>query len=253
VTENLISITSIPQLKDNYCYIMTGNKNTVIIDPAESASVLNYTAKKKLNIIAILLTHHHHDHTDGVNNILKYKNIPVYSPDKKIEHTTNVVTNGCIIKLNFINMEVIKSPGHTLDHIIYYNKIHKILFSGDTLFRLGCGRVFEGTYKQMQNSLIKIKSLDNATQVYCGHEYTLANLNFLLSIFPKYKDLIDEKKIIKEQLRKKNTSMPFNLGREKSINPFLSSESQFYSKFKNQNNFSDIQMFSYLRDLKNIF
>ena len=253
MTKKKISITAISQLKDNYCYIMKNNKNAVIIDPAESISTLKYIAKNKLIISAILLTHHHHDHTGGVANILKNIKVPVYSPDKKIESTTNVINNGDVIDLGFANMEVIKSPGHTLDHVIYYNKANKVLFSGDTLFRLGCGRVFEGTYLQMRNSLNIINSLPNETEVYCGHEYTLANLNFLLSIFSNNKELVLEKKIIEEKLIKNGTSIPFNLGREKSVNPFLSSESQFYTKFKIINNFSESQMFTYLRDLKNNF
>ena len=150
-------------------------------------------------------------------------------------------------------MEVIKSPGHTLDHVIYYNKANKILFSGDTLFRLGCGRVFEGTYEQMLDSLNIINSLPNETEVYCGHEYTLTNLRFLLSSFFNHEELVNEKIEIEQKLKIKGTSIPFNLGREKNINPFLSSESRFYTKFKALNNFSNIQMFSYLRDLKNKF
>lgn len=248
-----ISIISLSQLKDNYSYLVLKNKKVIIIDPAESTQIIQYIKNNQLTLIAILLTHHHSDHTAGVEKILENFSTPVYSSDLNIAHTTNVVKNGDLIDLDFIEMEVMKTPGHTIDHIIFYSKINHILFSGDTLFRLGCGRVFEGTYEQMFRSLKKIFLLDNETMVYCGHEYTCNNLDFLISIFPNYKDLIYEQKKIDSQLSKTDRSIPFNLGREKIINPFLSTESGIYKIFKKEKNFSDIEMFSYLRDLKNKF
>ena len=248
-----IPIISLPQLKDNYSYLVLKNKKVIIVDPAESTEIIQYIKSNQLNLIAILLTHHHLDHTAGVKKILENFSTPVYSSDHNITHTTNVVKNGDLIDLDFIELEVIKAPGHTLDHIVFYSKTNHMLFSGDALFRLGCGRVFEGTYKQMFQTLKKINLLDNKTMVYCGHEYTYSNLDFLISIFPNHKDLISERKKIDNQLAKTGQSIPFNLGEEKAINPFLSTESEIYRIFKNENNFSDIEMFSYLRDLKNKF
>lgn len=248
-----IAIISLSQLKDNYSYLVLKNKKVIIVDPAESTQIIQYIKKNQLNLIAILLTHHHLDHTAGVKKISENFSIPVYSSNQNIAHTTNVVKNGDLIDLDFIEMEVIKTPGHTHDHIVFYNKANHILFSGDSLFRLGCGRVFEGTYKQMFQSLKKINSLDDKTMVYCGHEYTYANLDFLISIFSNHKDLISEKNKIDNQLTKTNRSVPFNLGKERMINPFLSTETEIYGVFKKENNFSDIEMFSYLRDLKNKF
>lgn len=252
---SLVSITNIPQLQDNYSYIMKANNNNqaVIIDPAESNSIIKYIEKNQISITAILLTHHHSDHTAGVTDILNHTSVPVYSPDKKINGTTKVVNEGDKIDLNFIKMEVIETPGHTLDHIVFYNKNHKVLFAGDTLFRLGCGRVFEGTYKQMFASLKRIEKLHDDTLVYCGHEYTISNLNFLQSIFHNYQNFKYLKKKIYLQLSKTQASIPFNLGEEKSFNPFLSSGSSFYQSFKKDNNFTDLAMFSYLRDSKNNF
>ena len=248
-----ISIISLSQLKDNYCYLVLKNKKAIIIDPAESTLIIQYIKDNQFDLSAILLTHHHLDHTAGVKKILENFSVPVYSPDQKITHTTNVVKNGDLIDLDFIEMEVIETPGHTLDHIVFYNKANHILFSGDTLFRLGCGRIFEGTNENMFQSLKKINSLDTKTMVYCGHEYTYNNLDFLISIFSKHKDLISEQKKIDIQLAKTDRSIPFNLGEERLINPFLSSKSKIYATFKKKNNFSDFEMFSYLRDLKNKF
>ena len=252
---SLISISSIPQLKDNYSYVMMtkNNNQAVIVDPAESDSIIQYIEKNQLIITAILLTHHHDDHTAGVKDILDHTSVPTYSPDKKIYGTTTVVNQGDQIDLNFIKMDVIETPGHTLDHVVFYNQTHKVLFSGDTLFRLGCGRVFEGTYKQMFSSLKRIERLDNETMVYCGHEYTLNNLYFLQSIFTNHQGLNYLKDKINFQMSKTQASIPFNLGEEKDFNPFLSSESTYYLDFKKNKKFTDLTMFSHLRDLKNKF
>ncbi len=255
MNHNHISVKRISQLKDNYSYIIKDNKKklAIIIDPAESTNLINFIDKNKIKLIGILLTHHHEDHTAGVNDLLKYSKVPVYSPSKKINGTTNVVHDSEIIKLSFLTFKVITTPGHTMDHVIYYNDENNFLFSGDTLFRLGCGRVFEGTFEIMHESLKKIKSLSNDTEVYCGHEYTKNNLNFLLSLFPNFKELQLEKKKIDKQIIESGASIPFNLGHEKNINPFLSSESLFYQDFKKKNKLKDFDMFSFLRGLKDKF
>ena len=249
--QNKISIQIIPQLQDNYCYVLTYNKNAVIIDPAESLSVIKYIKNNNLKIISILITHHHSDHVAGIKGILNYNNVPVYSPSENIFGTSTVIKDRDNIDFDFINFKVIATPGHTLDHKIFYSQNNKILFSGDTLFRLGCGKVFEGTYEQMHDSLGKINNLENQTWVYCGHEYSLSNANFLISVFENNKTIVSEKKKIEELMLKKNCSIPFKLGDEKAINPFLSSESGFYNEFKSKKNFSNLQMFTFLRDLKN--
>ena len=252
---NLISILTIPQLKDNYSFIIKekDNNKAIIIDPAESHSIIKCIKKNGLHIKAILLTHHHNDHTAGVKDILNYTSVNVYSPNKEIYGTTKIVNDGDLINLDFMKLKVIATPGHTNDHVVFYDSDSKILFSGDSLFRLGCGRVFEGTNKQMFSSINKINDLDNDTMVYCGHEYTLSNLRFLQSIFPLHPEFKSLKKKINLQIFNTSTSIPFNLGEEKALNPFLSNKSPHYRKFKKDNNFTDIQMFTYLRDLKNNF
>ena len=249
----MISIINISQLQDNYSYAILNNKEVIIIDPADSVSILRYISNNQLSLKAILLTHHHTDHTAGVEGILNKIKVPVYSPNKKIKYTTIIVKDQDTIDLNFIKIEVIGTPGHTMDHVVFYNKENNILFSGDTLFRLGCGRVFEGTYEQMFISLQKIYTLDNKTIVYCGHEYTNANLNFLLSNFPQNENLLAEKKKIDQQLIETGSSIPFNLGKEKQLNPFLAPDSDYFVELKIKNNFSAFEVFSHLRDLKNNF
>ena len=250
-----ISIIRIPQLKDNYSYLIKDHesKNVILVDPAQSEIIINILIKEKLNLTAILLTHHHIDHVAGVSDILNFITVPVYSPSIKIKDTSYIVENNNIIDLGFIKMTVISTPGHTLDHVVYYNKQNKLLFSGDTLFRLGCGRVFEGTFNSMHQSLQRINTLEDETMVYCGHEYTKNNLNFLESIFSNNLDLQITKNEINEQLKHTNSSIPFNLGSEKQINPFLSSNNEFYQKFKITKKFTDFQMFCFLRELKDKF
>jgi len=249
----MVSIINISQLQDNYSYAILNNKEVIIIDPADYVSILRYISNNQLSLKAILLTHHHTDHTAGVEGILNKIKVPVYSPNKKIKYTTIIVKDQDTIDLNFIKIEVIGTPGHTMDHVVFYNKENNILFSGDTLFRLGCGRVFEGTYEQMFISLQKIYTLDNKTIVYCGHEYTNANLNFLLSNFPQNENLLAEKKKIDQQLIETGSSIPFNLGKEKLLNPFLAPDSDYFVELKIKNNSSAFEVFSHLRDLKNNF
>jgi len=250
-----IKVKIIPQLKDNYSYIVYSEerKLSAIIDPAESSSIIDFIQRENLTIETIILTHHHDDHTAGVKGILNFSAVSVYSPDKKIFGTSQVVINNDQINLSFLSFKVLATPGHTLDHIIFYDEHNNILFSGDTLFRFGCGRVFEGTYEQMQLSLQLLLGLDDTTQVYCGHEYTLKNLNFLQSIFPNNKELKISKTRINEQINATGSSIPFNLGEEKQLNPFLNPSSAIYQDLMKKNNFNDLQMFSYLRDLKNKF
>lgn len=247
------SIICIPQLKDNYSYIVLTGNEILVIDPADSFSILKYITDRKLSLKGILITHHHADHTAGIEGILNKIKVPVYSPNKKIHHTTNIVKDQDIINFNSIKIEVISTPGHTIDHIVFYNKKNNFLFSGDTLFRLGCGRIFEGTSKQMFNSLQKISVLDNRTSIYCGHEYTNTNLNFLLSIFPENKTLLMERTLIDNQIKKTGSSIPFNLGKEKELNPFLGAKLGYSQQLKTGNSLLNLELFSYLRELRNKF
>ena len=150
-------------------------------------------------------------------------------------------------------MEVIHTPGHTLDHIILCDKKNNLLFVGDVLFRLGCGRVFEGTLKQMHNSLTKLLNLSDKMLVYCGHEYTLNNIKFLEHIFEKNKILKSAKKNIISDLSLNKRSIPFHLGDEKKYNPFLNQNCEMALELRSENNYSDFEFFRYLREEKDSF
>ena len=228
-----IQVEIIPQLKDNYSYLVISNVNKlcVVIDPADAAPIIKFIKDKDITLSGILITHHHADHNSGINDLLNFQSTKIYCSNQKINKTSIIIKEGDLIKFAFIEFEVIATAGHTLDHVIYFNKQNNLLFSGDTLFRLGCGRIFEGTYDEMKKSLNKIKKLDDSINVYCGHEYTIHNLNFLKEIFPNDKMLEKIEQDILKQIKNTKTSMPFNLGNEKKLNPFLSLKSQTYKNF----------------------
>ena len=248
-----IHVEIIPQLKDNYSYIVYSNvnKSAVIIDPADAEPIIKFIKDKDIVLSGILITHHHSDHTSGINDLFKFQPTAIYSPNQNINKTSKIIKERDLIKFDFIEFEVIATSGHTLDHVIYFSKQNNLLFSGDTLFRFGCGRIFEGTYDEMKKSLNKIEKLDDSINVYCGHEYTMHNLKFLKEIF--YNDKIFDKaeQDILDQIKQTKSSMPFNLGDEKKINPFLSLKSLIYKNFMKKKGFDNIKMFKYLRDLRN--
>ncbi len=244
------------QLKDNYSFLVESQNSEYvdIVDPAESHQHCSYIKNKNLKLNSILLTHHHSDHTSGINDLLKiYPSVKVYSPNRSIKGTTNLIKNNEIINTKINKYEVIATPGHTLDHIIFYDKINNLLFSGDTLFSLGCGRIFEGTFEQMYASLKLVNELPDSTKVYCGHEYTLSNLKFLNSILNNEKLLIDFEIALKDKIEKYNKTIPFKLSLEKQMNPFLNPNAEIFRKIKKQYNLSDFQMFKFMREKKDVF
>ena len=252
MTKN-IQVEIIPQLKDNYSYVIYSNtkKLAVVIDPADPTPIIDFIKNNNFFLSAVLITHHHSDHTSGINDLLRFQSTKVYSPNQKINGTSKIIKEGNLIKLDFIELEVIATSGHTLDHIIYYNKQNNLLFSGDTLFRFGCGRIFEGTYNEMKKSLNKIEKLNDSINVYCGHEYTIHNLKFLKSIFHNNKMIDKAEHNILRQINETKSSMPFNLGNEKKLNPFLSLKAPIYRNFMKKKGFNNIEMFKYLRNLRN--
>jgi len=251
-----ISVEIINQLNDNYSYLISSNENNsgMVIDPAESKKILDVLKKKKLNLNYIFITHHHSDHTSGVIDLIKvYPKVKVFSPSKLNSISVNVISGGDTITTNLNEFEIIHAPGHTLDHIVLCDVKNNLLFVGDVLFRLGCGRVFEGTLEQMHNSLIKLLNLSDKMMVYCGHEYTLNNIKFLEYIFKKNKILESAKKNIISDLSLNKRSIPFHLGEEKKHNPFLNQNCEMALELRSEINYSDFEFFSYLRKEKDSF
>ena len=252
---NSIKIKVINQLKDNYSFILYGtSRDACVIDPAESLPIIEYVNKNSLKIKDIFITHHHKDHTSGIEGIVNnFPNVNIHSPSSHIKNTRFVLRNDDEIETQINSFKIIATPGHTLDHIIYLDNPNKILFCGDTLFRLGCGRVFEGTLEQMFSSLQKINELDDDLAIYCGHEYTINNLNFFESILNKKKLYSNIRQKIEDDLKLSGNSVPFNLFEEKSYNLFLNQESNIGQLIKKEFRLENFGLFKHLREKKDNF
>ena len=253
-----MKINIIPCLSDNYAYIINDEKtNTVgVVDPSESLPIINFLKKENLKPNYILNTHHHYDHIGGNIELKKMYNVKIVG---FINDRHRIPGIDIMLKDNekwvFGNsrVNVMHIPGHTLGHICFYFEKEKIIFTGDTLFSLGCGRIFEGTHKQMLKSLEKIKNLPKETKIYCGHEYTYKNAEFCM----KYdKDNISLQKKFKKvkKLRSQNLpTIPTNIEEELKSNIFLRCDQNDLKIKLNMKNEEDFKVFKKVRDLKDSF
>ena len=250
-----MKVEIINQLKDNYSFVLYNDTlKSCVIDPADSNPILNFALENNLTIEDIFITHHHKDHTSGVKGILNaFPEVNIHSPSAQIENTRFVLRDGDEVNSCLNTFRIIKTPGHTLDHIIYYDENNGVLFCGDTLFRLGCGRVFEGTLNEMFNSLKKINELGKNTIIYCGHEYTISNLNFLEKTLKKESSYLTVRNKINDDLNNKGKSVPFLLDDEQRYNLFLNQNSKIGTIIKKELGFTDFELFAYLRKAKDSF
>lgn len=227
----MLKVTPIQAFHDNYIWAIVHPKNqqTVVVDPGDAKPVLDFLTQQQLSLAAILTTHHHADHVGGVQTLASHANIPVYGPAKEpIPCRDYALSEGDVVTLKEIGCEfkIIDCPGHTAGHIAYYEPMLHWLFCGDTLFASGCGRLFEGTAEQMHDSLNKFAALPHDTQIFCAHEYTLANLDFAKKVEPDNKD-IQQRIADTQQLRNKDQpSLPSNMALELKTNPFLRCDQQ---------------------------
>ena len=253
-----MNIEIIPCLNDNYSYLVKDDQtNTVaIIDPSEFGPCNEKINLKYKKLDFILTTHHHFDHVGG-NTELKKKygsRVLGFENDKKrIPAIDILLKDGQEFKIGNLNFKTIFIPGHTSGHIAFYFEKEKVVFTGDTLFSLGCGRVFEGTYQQMFDSLNKIKSLPEDTKIYCGHEYTKSNLEFCLKFNPNNDHLRNKEKAIEAKVKNKKPTIPSTIRDEIQTNIFLRYDDLDVKNALNLKNASDLEIFTKLRDLKDNF
>ncbi len=250
-------IEIIPCLNDNYSYLIydEDTKTVSIIDPSEFV-VCDKIISKYKKLDNILNTHHHIDHTDGNLKLKKKYGAKIFGfkDDKdRIPGIDVLLDDNQTFDLGKIEFKVLFIPGHTSGHIAFYLKKEKIVFTGDTLFSLGCGRVFEGTNEEMFNSLNKIKKLPLDTKVYCGHEYTKNNLDFCLKYDQKNKFLIEKAKFIKSRLERNLPTIPSTIDDEIKSNIFLRCDDVELKKGLNLAHSSDQEIFTKLRGLKDTF
>jgi len=239
-----MKVKIIPCLKDNYSYLIIDDKSnkSCVIDPSEATPIIEYLEKNNIKLDFILNTHHHYDHVGG-NKELKEKysaKVVGYIDDqKRIPEIDITVKDNQIWKEKKFEAKVVHIPGHTSGHICFYFFNEKNIFTGDTLFSLGCGKIFEGTYSQMFKSLNFFKKIPTETNVYCGHEYTLKNSDFCIRHDPNNQNLKNKIDKIKEKLKKNLPTIPSTIKDEIECNIFLRSE--------------NLENFSKLRDLKDNF
>ena len=217
----MINIKPLKAYTDNYIWLLESNEEVSVVDPGDAKPVLDYLNKTNKNLKDILITHHHFDHTAGVPELENIISGSIYGPQNSYKLIQEEVNQGDTLSSLGIKFEVIEVPGHTLDHIAFYNEENNILFCGDTLFAGGCGRVFEGTFDQMFESLNKLKQLPDSTQIYCGHEYTKNNLLFSIKVEPENNDLIMRNSGIDNLVMTNGSSLPSSIELEKKTNPFL--------------------------------
>lgn len=223
MTSSTLSITAIPAFGDNYIWLLkAGGKACAVVDPGDEDPVLEFLEQNGLDLRYILLTHHHHDHVGGVPDLLEHFDATVFGPaDERIPFVDQVCREGDRVVLADLNLDfnVLEVPAHTRSHIAFYSQ--NVLFSGDTLFSLGCGRFFEGTAVDMQKSLDKLAALPAGTKNYCAHEYTQANCRFALQVEPE-NPVLQARSLEIDSLRAADKiTLPTTLGDELATNPFL--------------------------------
>ena len=254
----MLKVEPINAYDDSYIWLVSTNEGSIVIDPGESKEIIQQMDNNLIDLKGILITHHHFDHTNGLSDLLNKKDLEVFGPKNNINGINNVVKEFDKFSIIGIHFEVIEIPGHTLDHLAFYsfNDGNPILFCGDTLFAGGCGRVFEGTFKQMFQSLKKIANYPKETKVYCGHEYTLANLKFALEVDSNNKDLKNEYMSIEDLISKNIPSLPTTMKKELKLNPFLrcndiAIKNKIFEKFDIIDN--ELEIFTALRKWKDNF
>jgi len=245
-------------LSDNYGVLLHDSESgaTASIDAPEAAPIEAALKATSWKLTDILVTHHHHDHTGGIQELKDKYKCRVVAPVAKsaqIPAVDETVREGDKVTVGKLSASVIETPGHTLDHIAYWFHRDKLAFVGDTLFSIGCGRVIEGNPEMMWRSLVKLRDLPNDTEVYCGHEYTLANIRFARTIEPDNKVLAARELQAKEQIAQGEPTVPVTIGDEKLANPFLRADQPEVSACCNMTGKPAAQVFAEIRARKNNF
>jgi hydroxyacylglutathione hydrolase len=254
----VMEVVPVKAFKDNYVWTLRTGSHAVVVDPGDARPVLDYLGGEGLQLAAILATHHHPDHVGGIEELVRKYRVPVFGPrGEPIPALTQPVSEGDRVAIPELgaSFSVLDIPGHTRAHVAYYGA--GALFCGDTLFACGCGRLFEGTPEQMYASLQKLLALPDETKVYCGHEYTLANIGFARAVEPQNRAL-GEREARDRRLRDAGRpTLPSTLGDEKATNPFLRCREpaviESANKYLGARIADPVRVFAAIRDWKNRF
>lgn len=218
----MLSYFALPVFNDNYIWVIHNFTHCWVVDPGECIVVAAALKSRGLKLAGVLITHKHWDHITGIKGLLKGAPLPVYGPKSiAISQINTVVAKHTQIPLGQTTAEVLELPGHTIEHIGYHIKKFDWLFSGDTLFSAGCGRLFDGSAEQLFASLSMIKALPPATKIFASHEYTLANLRFANAVEPSNTSIVSYRRICEAARADGRFTLPTTLAQELQINPFL--------------------------------
>ena len=243
-------------LSDNFGYLVhdPATNATASIDAPEAAPIIRVLEQEGWTLTDILVTHHHHDHVGGISELNQKYGCRVVAPHDQttaIAHVDLRVANGDVVKIGDLLARVLETPGHTLDHVSYVFDADKALFAADTLFSIGCGRVFEGTYPMMWESLLKLRALPDDFSLYCGHEYTAANIKFALNVEPDNAALQARAEAVTRLRAAGKPTIPSLLGDEKQANVFLRADDPAVAIKLRMKGASAPDVFGELRERKN--
>ncbi len=254
----MLTVMQIPVLNDNYIYLLRDYDSglTAAVDPAVAKPVLDTLAEQGWHLDFILNTHHHSDHV-GANHELKNKTgcriIGAKADNHRIPGIDIEFSDGDRFRLGETLFQIIETPGHTSGHIVYYSAEDGVLFCGDTLFAMGCGRLFEGTAEQMWHSLQKLRALPSATRVYCAHEYTMNNGRFALTIEPDNAALQQRMREVRRLRDENQPTVPFTIKEEVATNPFFRADVDALKTSIAMETRPPLAVFAELRARKDVF
>lgn len=253
-----LEIIQFPCLSDNFGVLIhdAASGKTAAIDAPETAPMLKVLAEKNWSLTDIFTTHSHHDHVDANLALKERYRCKITGPKNEASRIPGIdktVSGGESFEFAGHRVEVIDCPGHTLGGISYYLPDTKVLFAADTLFALGCGRLLEGTPDDMWGSLSRLMALPDDTAVYCGHEYTLANARFALTVDPDNAELVARAATIKQMRDRGEATLPSTIGLEKRTNPFLRPHDAKIRKLLGMESATDVAVFAEIRHRKNVF
>lgn len=263
----MLQVFPVPAFADNYLWVVHDDRHAVVVDPGDATPVIDYLSRHNLILDAILVTHHHADHVGGIGALIDWfgpgARPTVYGPaQEQIPHLAVPVADGDVVKLDALGLtfDVLDVPGHTAGHVAYFEAKHQWLFSGDTIFAAGCGRLLGGTAQALFSSLSRIGALPSETRIYCTHEYTLSNIRFALVVDHDNPDLQARATLEAARRTRGEPTLPTTVALERATNPFLRTKIASVrdrviasSSGALRHDASDVAVFATLREMKDQF